>query len=634
MPPEAKHPGLKETAHGATRSGGRKHRVWPLPALVAVGVALLPTLPPLWSQQPVITPDVDIDQGKLEKGGYTLRKVLESGGQFFTTPYIPYDKTTGVGDGYGEGPDGPRMAQRKAFYPPDFPAYRFLRVNGLDSQSCYECHNSIGSYVETGTVSDALIRKPGTVGGSAGSNSNAFINPEFPNPITLLIRNPPHVFGTGYTQTLALEMTEELFARREAARTRAQLDPGVEQEVDLVAKGMSFGKFRTKYTGGKAVVNGAKDVCQGATITFGEDGYTDDVSGVTGVASDLVIRPFQWKGISSSIRHFVRDALDFHFSMQAEEKYGDLDCDKDGKIREMTLGNVSALVSFVCMTRPPNQEIPRGKEGVVKRGEEIFLGKTGDSRLQAGLTGAMCADCHTPALQVETPELLIFNPGPAHVTEEDCKKLSAGLVDPVSSYRDLELFKRIQPRLRKLRETIAKDRTHPGAATLTAKESSPKAISTVLLEALRKDRKAQPGPGYLINLTNPGKDLPNYIYPRLPAGIDQSVAVPLFSDLRTHNMGEGLQDRVVQGSDVADICIPAPVFLTRPLWGVADTGPWLHDGRALTLQEAILLHEGKGSEANPVIESFKKLSPADQKAVVEFLLTLRLPVQQDLKIKN
>ena len=77
-----------------------------------------------------------------------------------------------------------------------------------------------------------------------------------------------------------------------------------------------------------------------------------------------------------------------------------------------------------------------------------------------------------------------------------------------------------------------------------------------------------------------------------------------------------------------------PLFLTRPLWGVADTGPWLHDGRALTLKEAILLHEGQGSEANPIIRAFRNLLPEEQQAVVDFLLTLRLPVQPGLEIQE
>jgi CxxC motif-containing protein (DUF1111 family) len=105
-----------------------------------------------------------------------------------------------------------------------------------------------------------------------------------------------------------------------------------------------------------------------------------------------------------------------------------------------------------------------------------------------------------------------------------------------------------------------------------------------------------------------------------------SFSVPLFSDLKRHDMGEGLADRFDQGTDVDAIAVTRREFLTRPLWGVADTGPWLHDGRARTLREAILLHESPVSEANPAIGAFKELSCGDQAAIVEFLLTPRLPI--------
>ncbi len=121
-----------------------------------------------------------------------------------------------------------------------------------------------------------------------------------------------------------------------------------------------------------------------------------------------------------------------------------------------------------------------------------------------------------------------------------------------------------------------------------------------------------------------------FCYPRLATTKDHDNAtvinVPLFSDLKRHDMGEGLADKFDQGTDVASISVTRREFLTRPLWGVGDTGPWLHDGRARTIRDAILLHESLGSEANPVIDAFKSLSCDDQAAIVEFLLSLRLPI--------
>ena len=77
-------------------------------------------------------------------------------------------------------------------------------------------------------------------------------------------------------------------------------------------------------------------------------------------------------------------------------------------------------------------------------------------------------------------------------------------------------------------------------------------------------------------------------------------------------MGKGLKERFGfrQPTDVAGLVVPEDEFLTRPLWGVGDTGPWLHDGRAESLEEAILLHRSDGSEANDVIDAFTKLPRA------------------------
>ncbi len=67
--------------------------------------------------------------------------------------------------------------------------------------------------------------------------------------------------------------------------------------------------------------------------------------------------------------------------------------------------------------------------------------------------------------------------------------------------------------------------------------------------------------------------------------------VPLYSDLLLHDMGPELADGVEMG-----VAGPSE-FRTQPLWGVVATGPWLHDGRADTLDDAIRWHGGEGSGA-------------------------------------
>jgi CxxC motif-containing protein (DUF1111 family) len=63
-------------------------------------------------------------------------------------------------------------------------------------------------------------------------------------------------------------------------------------------------------------------------------------------------------------------------------------------------------------------------------------------------------------------------------------------------------------------------------------------------------------------------------------------------------------------------------FRTPPLWGVADSAPYLHDGRAATLHEAISLHGGQARESS---FAYAKLHEWEQKQIVAFLKLLKAP---------
>jgi CxxC motif-containing protein (DUF1111 family) len=89
--------------------------------------------------------------------------------------------------------------------------------------------------------------------------------------------------------------------------------------------------------------------------------------------------------------------------------------------------------------------------------------------------------------------------------------------------------------------------------------------------------------------------------------------VRLFSDLKRHDMGPDLASPCAQGD------IPPSVFLTRPLWGLALTAPYLHDGRAPSLDDAIRLH---GGEAAASRDLYLALEPDYRAAVRVFLLSL------------
>jgi CxxC motif-containing protein (DUF1111 family) len=110
-------------------------------------------------------------------------------------------------------------------------------------------------------------------------------------------------------------------------------------------------------------------------------------------------------------------------------------------------------------------------------------------------------------------------------------------------------------------------------------------------------------------------DLKKIGFSSAPGG---GVRVPLFADLKRHDMGPRLAETFEAGGGH----IPDEHFTTARLWGIADTAPYLHDGRALSLEEAIDFH---GGEAQQVRDDFFNLSRSDQEALISFLLSLRVP---------
>jgi len=103
--------------------------------------------------------------------------------------------------------------------------------------------------------------------------------------------------------------------------------------------------------------------------------------------------------------------------------------------------------------------------------------------------------------------------------------------------------------------------------------------------------------------------------PRLSRNADGTSFVQLYADLKRHDMGKQLSESQVQTG------VPPTVFITVPLWGVGSTGPWLHDGRATTLHEAIVLHGGEAEESK---KKYEALTELQQRMIVEFLKSLVL----------
>jgi CxxC motif-containing protein (DUF1111 family) len=98
----------------------------------------------------------------------------------------------------------------------------------------------------------------------------------------------------------------------------------------------------------------------------------------------------------------------------------------------------------------------------------------------------------------------------------------------------------------------------------------------------------------------------------VPAALGNRVIHP-YSDFLLHNVGTG--DGIVQNGPQST----RNKMRTPPLWGSRTRDRLMHDGEALTRNDAILRHAG---EATPVINAYRALSTTQKNQLVAFLNSL------------
>lgn len=295
--------------------------------------------------------EIHLDQAKIESGEISFEELLRHGRTLFEARFNTLD---GQGRPATTGHGVPR--------PPSQPA--FIRTSGPDASSCAGCHF-----------------QPST-GGAGDFVANVFVLSQERDPVVLSVgdrdsneRNTNSLQGSGPIEMLAREMSAELIALREAARKEAAAS-GAPARRDLVAKGVSFG-----------------------SITVLPDGRVDP-NGIQGVDWDLVVRPFHQKGAVASLREFTNTALNHHHGMQSTERFGEgLDADEDGKVNELTVGDITAATFFQAALPTPGRLLPSHpvQREAAQRGERLFA-------------TAGCTTCHVPLLVLDNAAF--SDPGP------------------------------------------------------------------------------------------------------------------------------------------------------------------------------------------------------------------------------
>ena len=103
--------------------------------------------------------------------------------------------------------------------------------------------------------------------------------------------------------------------------------------------------------------------------------------------------------------------------------------------------------------------------------------------------------------------------------------------------------------------------------------------------------------------------------PELETGSETTLAelshqtIRPYTDLLLHDMG-------ALGDGIAQVVAGPREMRTAPLWGLRASGPYLHDSRAATAEEAIRGHDGEGRYPRG---RFLRLSPRQRQQLLDFL---------------
>lgn len=546
---------------------------------------------------------------------------FECGDNLFSTRFNALD---GVGANVGDHQRFTRVPRADKTGPTEWANHFPPRATGPNAEACDICHNDpVGD--GAGPAGVNVIRDP-----QHSADPGRFIN-----------RNTPHLFAPGGLQLLAEEMSTDLRAIRASAIAQAtgggvncsivssntwpsnyQVDVRVVNNGNTTTNGwtvtLNFNQPANIYNswnvaisnGNSTTVTGRNvsynaNLSPGGSIQFGVQGTrgsgtftpptcvgsggsgghsvtlplttkgvsfgtitanpdgTVITSGIRGVDTDLVIKPFEWKGNFFTVRSFNRDASNNELGMQPVELTGDnFDGDGDNVVNEMLIGDESALAVYMAAQPRPVTTIELNNLGLLDTpltSDQIAAIQRGSSTFQQ----IGCATCHRPSLTVNDP---VFREPSPRATYRDAV-FPAGQ-DPVSR---------------------GVDPNNPIMFNITTDQ--PENIVMVNGQEVHLGSFESNGQGGAI--------------------------VRLYGDLKRHDMGPGLAENIDETGSGAS------VWITKELWGVGSTAPYLHDARATTLTEAILIHGGEAQASRDAANALSESSFNDLLAFLNSLVLFR-----------
>lgn len=349
------------------------------------------------TRTPGSSPRLAVTDAHIEAGCVDLDGLVDIGRALFTRIVSADD---GFGHGGGDDDNG-------------LPAPALRRVQrgvfgGPDARACIDCHWQGGD------------------GGAGDRADNSYILGDGIHVDSADARNPPSLFGAGWVERAAVEISADLARQREALVAEVRTTRTAASRT-LSSQGITFGVLQAR--------------------PDGEGGVRIDTSGVIGIDADLIVKPFGSKGTVTDLRTFIGRSLQLHLGIQSDEWVsasargrGDvvggvndgvgvdlwidggtaLDPDADGVSSELTSGQLTALVLFIATLDAP---VFSAVEEAPLRAFELFSNElefvrspefTARFARGAALFGRVgCASCHVPFVRVNDPRYQTASLSPA-----------------------------------------------------------------------------------------------------------------------------------------------------------------------------------------------------------------------------
>ncbi|MBL9129128.1 MAG: hypothetical protein JNL97_15870, partial [Verrucomicrobiales bacterium] len=353
---------------------------------VAIALAWMLTALAAWAAE--IGVEVSIPRHLVdgEEYGMPLLQLLAHGRSLFEANWTPQE---GGGRPLTKGNGNPL---RDPSHPLVFPR-NFNRVSAPDANSCFGCHNAPVSGGNGDIVANVFVTGQrfdfATFDGTNRTPTVSSVDESGKEATLQSIANSratPGMFGAGYIEMLARQMTVELRAIRDT------IQPG--ESKALTAKGIAFGTLSRR--------------ADGTWDTTAVEGIPAPslASAAANQPPSVTIRPFHQAGNVVSVREFSNNAFNHHHGIQTAERFGrSTDPDGDGYVEEMTRADVTAVSVFQATMAVPGRVIPNDPEveAAVLIGEERF-------------TSIGCARCHVPSLPLSEGGWIFTEPNPFHPT--------------------------------------------------------------------------------------------------------------------------------------------------------------------------------------------------------------------------